>query len=445
MEQLIDRFHKMEISCKLFDNDLNIGVPIWDIIRYHVYLKYYYSAKYRERLSEKIKHPKKNYIWIVKNLFKLIFTLIFKRFNNIIITHSRYFDNEGNDFDKSAASFIETLKKDCLIIETLPGKKLKHSYIYDFSNILRKFYPKKKVPISYYLELEKTLITNLGFNEFSYDELNHIYNTYRSQYFYYSVIFQLKKPKNIIICSGNPKASLKAANNNKMKTFLVQHAGIEKDEIDYSYPIAINSDSHILFPDTILTFGSYWGRNINIPTKKIIPIGNDFFYSTPKSSTDESILIISTIVHGEELKELTKNLAARKQDLSFIYKLHPNEFQYKNYHVDFFNENKNVKVISIEKDTNLLISKCQLVILIVSAVLYEALHHNKKVVVYKKINYERQLIFSESPNVYFIESEVEIDDILNKKFYEQQFDFYNKTDYSMLESIFNIQGKEVIY
>ena len=151
--------------------------------------------------------------------------------------------------------------------------------------------------------------------------------------------------------------------------YLLQHVLIEFDEIDYSYPPYISICYNILFPKYIFTMGDYWCENLNVPAKRIIPIGNDFFYSKPKKQCDNSVLVISTIMHGRELSLLTKQLANIRSDLKFVFKLHPNEFQLYNDYVNYFKENTNVSIITNKTDTSILVAKSQLVILIVSVVL----------------------------------------------------------------------------
>ena len=140
----------------------------------------------------------------------------------------------------------------------------------------------------------------------------------------------------------------------------------------------------LLFSEYVLTFGNYWCKNFNVPAKKIISIGNDYFFCKPEVELDDSILIVSTVVHGIELSKLTIKAAKERPDLKFVYKLHPNEFQFKNEYFDYFKNNSNVYIISNEIDTTILIAKSQLVVLIVSAVIYEALNQNKKAAVLKK-------------------------------------------------------------
>jgi len=92
-------------------------------------------------------------------------------------------------------------------------------------------------------------------------------------------------------------------------------------------------------------------------------------------------------------------------------------------------------VITTQIDTSVLIAKSQLIVLIVSAVIYEALNQNKKVMVYKKINYERQLILARFPNVYFFDSAFEVFEVLVKENAFGCVNFYKKTDYSMIKTL----------
>jgi hypothetical protein len=241
--------------------------------------------------------------------------------------------------------------------------------------------------------------------------------------------------KKLFVATGNPKAILLAAKALGIKTYLLQHAGIEFDEIDYSYPEGISTNSNILFTDSLLTLGEYWCRGINVPAKRIISLGNDFFYSKPSDICDGSILIISTIVHGDELKTLTKQLAASRPDLNLIYKLHPNEYQFNDDYTHYFKSHTNVTILTDQIDISKLIARSQLVVLIVSAVLYEALNQNKKVAVYKKINYKRQLHLVGLPNMYFIDAAEEVSDILSKQLLPVVVDFYKSTDSDMLKKV----------
>lgn len=432
--QLVNKFHSMESKCNLFELGKEIDLPIWDIVRYQVYVKYYYSKSDRERLEQ---IPKKNlfdYIYLIISFFWFFLRIFFVSGKTIIFSASRYKNKKGEYFDKSAIYIIERLKGRSLVMEPVFGKKLAYSHFYDFSIVLRRFNKGILLSNANFQAIEDALIEHLGECRLTQEELNTTLLAFNNDYRYYKWLFTFKSTRKIVIATGNPKAQIMAARKLNISSYLLQHASIEFDEIDYSYPNNITLSSRILFADMVLTFGEYWCRDLNVPAK-VVPIGNDFFFNRPGLDTDGSILIISTIVHGGELKFLTKELATSYPELDLVYKLHPNEFQYEQDYLDFFDPCGNIKVITNEVDTNILISKCNLIILIVSAVLYEALNQNKKIAIYKKINFERQLRLSELPNVFLFDTSDEIIDIIGKDTVSNLVDFYKPLDQRLIQEI----------
>lgn len=427
----------MESENNLFELGKEINLPLWDIIRYSVYVKYYYPEKDRVKLSEDVKHGFKDYFRIVIKLIIYVFSIFRKKSETVILTASRYIDKEGKYYDKSAMPIINVLDDNYLVVEPILGKEVAYNHMYDFCDLLRRFSKSKNISNEYYAKINAVLIETFGDSLISYDEINLLVRNFRSDYVFYKAFFSLINNKKLIICTGNPKASILAAKELNIETYLVQHAGIEIDEVDYSYPNGITSKSSILFPDYVFTFGDYWCKDFNVPAKKIIPIGNDYFCNKPKVESDDSILVISTIVHGRELSKLTLALAIERPDLKIVYKLHPNEFHSKDGYVEYFKNNTNVSIISNEIDTSILIAKSQLVVLIVSAVIYEALNQNKKVAVFKKINYKRQLHLSQFENLYFFDKPEEIAEILVQEIKQNNVSFYKKTDNQFILKTFN--------
>jgi len=426
----------MESENNLFDLGKEINLPIWDIIRYSVYVKYYYPEKDREKLSQSPKRNISDYFKLSFKVFPFIFGILINRKKNVVLTASRYLNDKGEFFDKSALPILKALDGKFLVFEPIFVKKMAYSYLYDFSNLFRKFYKTDSFPMEYWTKLDRVLSENLETNLITYDEINSIIQIFKSDHFFYKTLFKILKNKNLIICTGNPKACILAAKDLNINSYLVQHAGIEIDEIDYSYCAGITTESPVLFADYVLTFGDYWCKNLNVPTKKIIPIGNDFFSSRPNAELDDSILVVSTIVHGDELRKLTLTMAYERPDLKIIYKLHPNEFHLKAEYIEYFKTISNVNIITNEIDTSVLIAKSQLVVLIVSAVIYEALNQNKKVAVFKKINYERQLHLINCPNLYFFDFPQDVFDILSMNKQVSSFDFYKKSDVGLIKALF---------
>ncbi len=429
----------MESENNLFELGKEIDLPLWDVVRYSVYIKYYYPETDRKRLETIQKHSLFNYFRLIKMIFLFFLKLPFLKGSNIVFTCSRYVNEDKKHFDKAAFSVLSCLKDNCIILEPILGKEMAYSYLYDLSNVLRRFSKKRLLNDKYFNKIEVTLIKHFGECRITFDEINRLLLDFKSDYTFFKFLFKIKSTKKIIIATGNPKAHLMAAKALNIETYLLQHASIEFDEIDYSYPEMITKSDRILFPDYILTFGDYWCKGINVPAKKIISIGNDFFYSKPNLQLDNTILVISTIVHGEELRMLIRRLAFNNKDMKIVFKLHPNEFNYLNEYEFYFKDNLNVKVISNEIDTNSLIAKAILVVVIVSAVLYEALNQNKKVAIYKKINYERQNHLLKLKNVYMFDNEKELISIINKKNYKSEVNFYKPTNYYLIKKLLNVK------
>ena len=433
--QLINKFHRMELEEKLFDIGKNEGLPLWDIIRYHVYLKYYYPEDGINRLSIAGSHTYSDYLKLLKNALGFVYKILFARGENVVITSSRNIDSNGKYFDKSAISIIEALADNCLVVEPVLSKRIAYSFIYDFSCVFSRFHRSKQFPYEYYNKLNEVLIRHLQKCLISYEEVNNIYHSFQSDYNYFKVLFKAKSTKRLFVSTGNPKGILLAAKEHGITTYLLQHSDIGHDGIEHSYPGGISNNSNILFSDVMLTYGDYWCKKINVPSKEILPIGNDYFYSKPIIHSDNSILIISTIIHGEELKPLTKQLAVERPDLKFVFKLHPNEYRFYDDYIVYFKSNMNVSVFKDQLDISKLIAKSQLVILIVSGVLYEALNQNKKVAVYKRINYKRQLHLADFPNIFFINNAKEVVDIIDKPITPSVVNFYKPINDEILKRV----------
>ena len=88
-----------------------------------------------------------------------------------------------------------------------------------------------------------------------------------------------------------------------------------------------------------------------------------------------------------------------------------------------------------QSDTSLLVAKSRLVILIVSTVLYEALNQNKKVAIYKKINYERYYSLNGLPNIHFFDEYFEVFDFLDIPLVGLNVNYFKPTNYTLLNKL----------
>ncbi len=116
-----------------------------------------------------------------------------------------------------------------------------------------------------------------------------------------------------------------------------QHGIINQDHIAYTLPQSVlNETSHparVYLPDHLLTFGTYWGEQAQLPAQKIV-VGFPHLMAQldQLAATDcmntRSILFISQWTITDRLVLLAAALARRLPDYHIIYKLHPMEVNF---------------------------------------------------------------------------------------------------------------------
>lgn len=412
---LVDKFFNMEEDCRLFDLKTDDGLPLWDIIRMHVYLKYHFPE-----VSQPETNQKKSLtdIWQhLTGLIKSILYLFTRKSENFILPTSRYLDSNGLYYDKAAMNVIEYFgEKNCFILEWHVGnKKYRYPSANNYVGLIQKFWkPKEKLSKTNFELIEKALLQHLDECRVSYDEIDQLLTTFRAENFTYNKLLKFKKIKRVFITqNGLQKGLIKAAKDNGIKVYEFQHGSFEKDHLAYSYPETINYNSNIIFPDLLLTFSEYWGSYFNVPAKKIVPVGNDYFNNSIQGYPNaDCILVISSIIHGHELAPLTIELAKTYPDKQFKFKLHSNEYYKAESYIAQFTGYNNITIVKDEISISELLSQSVLVLLINSTVIYEALNQQRKVVIYKRGNYFNPNQKKQFANLFFINESHELSDIL---------------------------------
>lgn len=428
--EFVDKFHAMEIKYCFFDYPGK--EPYWDIVRYTVFCKQYMDADARVQIeNQKKKHHWKEKLLILKCCFVLIRKLLFCNYKHLILTCSRnkFFEKEDYWFDSTAYPIIQmcqsSLCMDMFFVQRTPYPK-----VFDFSNIIIRNMHDNYMPKDLFVKISGALMETFGENRVTYDELNAVVRTYLGQLKFYRLVLRCVKPQNVIVSRGNPKAVVKACQEKNIPCILLQHESIEKDEINWSYPSGITRNTNILFPYYAAMFGTYWGKNVNAPVGEYIYIGSDDKYKKLDLPCDDTFCVISSIVHGVLLKTFVKDLASKRRDMKFVYKTHPNEFHLKEEYALYFEGLNNVRVVSTEEPTSVVIARSRCVIAIVSGCVYEALHAGKRVGIYKRLNYERQLALLPNDNLFFFDG---VEDFLNQ---------YNKPVAESKESYYMPFNKE---
>jgi len=338
----------MERETNLFDLSTGDNLPIWDIIRYNVYRKLMYTSHNESKFKFKRKRKLEEVFLFLGSFLKFIFFFPFERADYLFFVASRSVFNDKYFFDKSANDFIGHIKSQ-VIIETELIRSVYNSY-YSMVNIFSNFFFTGPVKKEEYDKIAEILFTYFHKDILSFEEYSSILKAHRKHFTYYKFIIKICNPKYIIISTGNPKALCQAAQHMNVETYLIQHCGIELDEIDFSYPDFINPGSFIFFPDYVLTYGKYWCQNINVPAKKIIPIGNNSVFNNKMRMSDNSILFVSSIIHGEALSKLAIDLAEKLKNEKIVFKLHPNEYHNSSFYQRLFSKYTNIEVVLVEKD-----------------------------------------------------------------------------------------------
>lgn len=389
--KIIDKWLKMEKDYNLFNKTLDQNIYVWDIIRMHIYLKYHFPEVEKKIISTNTRQKIKEYLINLNFTFlKLIRYLIYNNKKYLVLTTSRY-KEQDKYYDKATRDIIEFFGvNNCLIIEFQEyNKNYLYSSLNNFTFVFKFLFRfKYKINNVVYDIIRNSLISTFNECKINECEINNIINNYLLEYKYYSFIIRIFRIKKIFINqNGLQKGLINAGKKNKIETFEVQHGSFEKDHLAYSYPDTISFNNNIIFPDYLLTFSKYWGSYFNIPAKKIIPLGNNYFVPKYSLQKKEFILVISSIIHASFLTPLTIKLSTKYPTHKIIYKLHSNEFNYINYYRKTFSNYKNINIVYNEINLNNLLLGAYFIIAINSTVIYEALDLNVKTYIYKKGNY----------------------------------------------------------
>jgi hypothetical protein len=406
----IDDFFEMEKKYSLFDIKTKDNIYVWDIMRYDIY---YHS--WNIIFAKKNKKNKKSFQFYINAIFILIksfLSLMTKKRENIIFTNSRNQDKNGRLFDIVSNDIITELQDNVLIVEKKKVlNKYKYKIEYNFVNLMKRIIPAKKLPVQTFNAINEIISENLNIHNITYKYLNNLYLQYQKEYIYYRTYFKWKRPKRIFfILNEIQKGLVAAAQSLQIPVFEMQHAAIDRTHAAYSYPnIITKNDNRVIIADYLLTFSDYWSNGFNIPTKALT-IGNNIFAKKLNKTDiqDNSILFISSIIHGDYLSPIAIQYAQKHPNIEIKYKLHANEFKTEWQYKELFKNQKNISVIKNETPIDILIAKSKLVVLINSTVLYEALQMSTKVAIYKTMNYDTQFNCFKLPNVYLFDTTEEL-------------------------------------
>ncbi|PKP23304.1 MAG: hypothetical protein CVU05_00205 [Bacteroidetes bacterium HGW-Bacteroidetes-21] len=414
------KFHEMEKEYNLFSLRSKDGFPIWDIIRYNAYFQLIEKQNVEKN---KVTNSKKNIKFFLKVIASFI-KLLFPFKENLFFLTSRNNDNNSKMFDQNADTAIHLFEKSkCIIIESFfPNKTYKYSN-YKTIHIsailfLTKFFKVGEIELGAFNQIKHSLENTFCDKTISIDFLINVFTKFQKTYSLYNIIFKLNKgriKRLFIVQNGIQKALFYAAKKNGIRIFEFQHGIIDSTHMNYSYNPNIGyNDSNVIVPNVLFTFSDFWESTFFNPTK-CIPCGNDSIYKKIASKGEDALTVISTVVHDNELRKLSLEIANKMPNLQIYYKLHPNNYYQYNEILFFFQSHKNVKIITNEFSVQQLISKSKSILAIVSTSVYEALHNDVKAIILKKINYTAHKDIFNYPNVYLIDNVEEFHQAFNSQ------------------------------
>lgn len=396
------QFLDFEKKNNLFDLQDFKGTYYWDIIRYYVYIKLIWQEEPLPKDKQK-----KNYLLILKRILNSIF-LFFdcSKKQYLFYLASRDKDAHRRSVDRILKPSYDLLKeKKLLLIESFTPN-LKGSYFLP-QNIYYKLFRKKYFDFTNVLNL---LNNFFGETKISNEYLNAVLNHYYSDLSFFKKILKKHKVEKIFMTqNGIQKGLIKAAKELNIKIFEFQHGVVYENHLAYNYPSECLNEK-VYLPDTIFSFSPFWFQDVFLPNVKIVPIGNDFLYKSIKINSltkpKKGILIISTSVFGGRLLNFIKNDAFQKktQKLPIFFKLHPNQFDEKEYYIESLREFENIEVISNEFSVNDLIGECDTIFTIISTTVYEALQSERRVILLKEFPYGDHKHIFDRKNLHLVDT-----------------------------------------
>lgn len=421
----IENFYKFEKDNHLFDLKDRYGNYIWDIFRFDVY----WLSKPGNISSMSYKKRKRNNFRL---LVSYIYTILPIKCKYFCFLASRNKKN-GKYFDQNMYDFIELIdKKDKFLLETSELSNVIYSQPVGSIGLRNKFYQ----IFNRFINVDNDVINNI-FNriqcyypictlEKSYFEF--IYKNFYFDYIFYKILFKIHRTKVVLLTqNGIQKGLFFAAKTLNIPVYEFQHGIVYNGHVAYSYPYDVELNEKVYLPSTVLSLSDFWFNDMYLPAKKK-SLGNDYFSKPVIRQNKSFILIISAYNFSSELISVTKEIA-QKSELSFVYKLHPNEFCNKDKYIKEFAEFSNVAVYTDEFSVNELLYNTDKLLTVCSTAVYEALQAGIPSIIYKgNIAYVAMDHIKNCEGVYYCESVDQINELLLNKITFTSTNFFDQFD-----------------
>jgi hypothetical protein len=247
-----------------------------------------------------------------------------------------------------------------------------------------------------------------------------------------------------VVQRGVQKALFLAAKDLNIATFEFQHGDIVKSTLLYNYFSLDNIDlNNISFSKYLLTFSKFWTDNKNIPSQ-CVEIGSETLSKTVEKSTfNKNIVIISSPSHFDVLKSIAIEISIKYPDYTILFKLHPIEYPLYTTYKNIFKNYSNISLIADQLDVLELMKISNNFVVVYSTVIYELIHNEKNIYIYKKVDYNKFENSANIPNVFLFENIKDFslrNEIESEIKYNKEFDiFFKKFNKEIFLNIINNQ------
>lgn len=414
------------------------GVHIWDGIRYDI-ISYITAQEINEnnnqhQITRSSSYEKIRYFFLELWSYLCLVILPRKAKQYLFVISSRFKDG-NNNYDRQASPLLSEVKKsERIILEHHTGAKYDDAYYYDSASF---YYRLKKYKYRAKYEASSIIADSInsifGKNVITSSIIDNFINRFFSARDYYNKLIRNIKPNKIIISFGRFKSLCAVASKSGIQVILLQHALVFEN--DYALANTCPNKEQGYYPDYFYTYGTYWGQYMKHLTNVRV-LGNNYLSNKLVGPQGEAVLFISTPQQGTYLSPLVKRFAERNSDIRCFYRLHPTEYSIADKYIQLFKNCSNVRVITTEMTFEESVSESRFVVGIFSTALFEALHNERPVAVLNVEEYHTYLEnLREIKNVYFINNEKELSELINASFIKTELTFFEPLNKNSLFEI----------
>mgnify|MGYP000902168341 CR=1 FL=1 len=388
---ITENFYKFEITHNLFDKKIN-DIYFWDVARWSILQEIVSKKGVIDKPHDGIKKSFLSYLktlpWILRGLtINNPFLINHRKF--LIIGHARRkkgFDNLWLDLFSDPIIDNDIFKNYVLIekpyqnYHLIPAKtkSIKYLDLFIFPYIIAKLFGRLLISTSDIKKIHKLE------HQLSDEFQTHIDLVNKLSYFYgqqafvkplIKILYKIVAPEALILSVYycNPLFII-AAKELNIPVVELQHGIISYYHCAYHYP-KINRKSFFT-PNYILSFGSYWKKQISLPVdnNNIYEVGYPYFEMEKKQylkhKRRKQILFISQGTMGRQMATFVANAKDEiNPKYKIIFKLHPGEFK-RAYQIL---ETNNIEVVRDEVPLYQLLAESEIVVGVNSTAIFEAM------------------------------------------------------------------------